>query len=278
LGGPLREALEAIRRERVRGASWALREALRGALLEAEERGGLPCGAAGEIEAAAPWAAPLRLLSLLVARLCSEPDALTAALRGLLGHVEEAEARIAAAARGLLEDSRVATLSFSGTVARALVEARPRLVAVLVSRPGGEGLELARLLGGAGLRVEVLGDAAAFTAARMSDVAVLGADAILDECIVNKVGSGGLAASAALQGKPVAVLADATKALPGETCHGYPLGAARLEDGSAWSPVFEAVPWRAVSTLVTEYGSLTPRPGVAASLRGMLLEELGAVR
>ena len=277
MAGRLGEALEAIRRERVRGASWALREALAAAILDLEEGRGVPCGAAGEIEAAAPWAAPLRLLSLLVARLCRDPGRLEEALRGLLGHVEEAGARIASAARGILEGARVATLSYSGTVARALVEARPRLVLVLESRPGGEGLELARLLARSGLRVEVLGDSAAFTAAERSDVVALGADALLSECFVNKAGSGGLAASARLLGRPVAVLADATKALPEAGCDSYPRGREPLP-GGGWSPVFEAVPWGAASLLVTEYGSLRPSRGLAESLRRMLLEELGAVR
>ncbi len=253
------------------------REILRAALLDLEEGWGVDCRAAGEIEAAAPWAAPLRLLSLLVSRLCGEPEALEDSLRSLLGHVEEAEARIASLARGLLEDSRVATLSYSGTTARALIEARPRLVVVLESRPGGEGLELAKLLARSGLRVEVLGDSAAFTAAERSDTVALGADAILDECFINKVGSGALAASARLLGKPVAVLADATKALPEAGCSSYPRGVERLERGG-WSPVFEAVPWKAASLLVTEYGSLRPGPGVARSLRDMLLGDVGAVR
>jgi translation initiation factor 2B subunit (eIF-2B alpha/beta/delta family) len=166
-----------------------------------------------------------------------------------------------------LPHGAVLTLSFSSTVRDALREAacaRAVHVFCLESRPLREGETLARELAEAGLSVTLAVDAAAESLLPACGAVLLGADSIGDLGVVNKIGSAGLARSAAHHGVPLLVAADASKRLP----PGFPqlLGEDRpASDVSTnigglrvWNRYFEAFPGDLVTTFLGEEGPLQP--------------------
>lgn len=81
----------------------------------------------------------------------------------------------------------VVTLSRSHTLEKGLLKASK--VIVLESSPRKEGIEMARYLKGRGVDVRIFPDCAVAYAVKCSDVAVVGADAIYRNGIINKVGT-----------------------------------------------------------------------------------------
>lgn len=112
------------------------------------------------------------------------------------GFARALEAQAAAAADAVRwivtkRGSVVLTHSASGSVVEALERVRARIALVLctVSLPGAEGRVLARRLERDGFEVEVIGDAAIAEGAARADVALVGADAVTGDEVVNKVGT-----------------------------------------------------------------------------------------
>lgn len=121
----------------------------------------------------------------------------------------------------------VYTLSRSGSVEQTLVSiareragADPLRVIVSESRPGGEGVALAKALGEAGARVTLAPDTACATLIDEAALVIVGADSVRgDGSVVNKVGTRTLAHVARAAGKPVYALAERWKITP----EAYPL-------------------------------------------------------
>ena len=194
----------------------------------------------------------------------------------LLTEASEADRGAAAVAAEHVAGRRVLTLSRSGTVQRALLDAKPPPLAVLVaeSRPGSEGVGVAEELAGGGVAVTLLPDAAlaAALASPAADVVLVGADTVLpDGSVVNKTGTRLVALAAREQGVPCYAAAATDKI--GDTAPGDEQG--RREDfytGAAnvgvWTPLFEVTPAGLFAGILTERGVLTPAlvAGVAAEL------------
>ncbi len=119
-------------------------------------------------------------------------------------------------AAGLIrEGSRVLTHSRSATVAEAFVEAWRNGVKFSViateSRPLFEGRALAQTLSGEGIPVTLIADAAASLAMERIDFALIGADRITPENLVNKIGTRMITLAARERGLPVYAVCDSTK-------------------------------------------------------------------
>ncbi|MFB6204985.1 MAG: NUDIX domain-containing protein [Haloglomus sp.] len=172
-----------------------------------------------------------------------------------------------------LRDGTVATLSRSGTIERLLTRCGPVAVVVAESRPGGEGLTVARDLAGAlDAPVTLCADAGVAHAldARDVDAVLVGADAVLaDGSVVNKVGTRTLASAAAAQDVPVHVAAHTDKvAPPGHDPDLEPrdpgelLGEREGDDGGSSAvldvenPTFDVTPPGRVDRYLTENGPL----------------------
>jgi len=182
-------------------------------------------------------------------------------------------------------ESWIATLSASGAVTQALLLAHqlgraPRAL-VSESRPLFEGRDLARTLGAAGLPAWLVVDAALpmlLSAARM---VWLGADAITDRGVINKVGSYALALSAREHSVPVYVLAARRKFLPSATAA---LQIAELDPGDVWrepppnvrprNVCFELVPFELVRGVVVEDAVLGGSEARTVALDRPLPDEL----
>jgi len=235
---------------------------------------------------------PYALSALAEAALAAQPA--MAPLLNLANHIQlaaEADGRALPRLRGAVADFRrqrreaapaiarqfarhvrrgaaVLTYSYSSTVLAALAAARTRLARVIVSegRPGCEGRVVAERLASLRIPVTLVIDAALPEQLKAADCVVVGADAVLANTYVNKIGTRLLQEQARARRKPFLVLADTSKFLPA------PLAAwQRLEDQPArelWreaparvqvlNPVFELIPLDPRVTLLTERGRWTP--------------------
>lgn len=203
--------------------------------------------------------------------------------------------RVAAqAVAEVLDDSTeptIVTWSYSASVAAALGEvarARPMTVICAEGRPRVEGRRLATQLADAGAQAVLTTDAGALAMLERAAAVVVGADALLSEQWVNKVGTRALAAVAAQLGQPVIVIAGRDKALapslqdrlsllPGEAADVWPDPPANIE---CVSPIFERIPADLATWVATDAGLLTPSDLPAFVRRyemeaGLLLSVLG---
>ena len=210
---------------------------------------------------------------------------LTAGLRAVLTQSCAAERRDLAAARDALarqavalvteRGSWIATLSASGAVREAILEAhrvgrQPRVL-VAESRPLYEGRALAEALGRAGVPVWLVVDAALPLLLSQARMVWLGADAVTDQGVLNKVGSFAAALAAREHSVPVYALAERRKFLPAGTAA---ITIVEQPPGEVWdaptagvSPrnvYFERVPLPLLRGVVVE--DLVLPPGEAAGL------------
>ncbi|MBI2560945.1 MAG: hypothetical protein HYW08_00735 [candidate division NC10 bacterium] len=116
--------------------------------------------------------------------------------------------------------SRSLVLTYSNSTAvrlalwRAMGAGRRFEVVCSESRPMREGVRLARRLAALGIPVHLVVDAALAEWMERADLVLLGADAILSDVAMNKVGTGPLLQAARRLGVPAFVLADRSKWLP----------------------------------------------------------------
>jgi translation initiation factor 2B subunit (eIF-2B alpha/beta/delta family) len=115
----------------------------------------------------------------------------------------------------------IATLSYSGTVRDALLVAQaagrePRAL-IAESRPLFEGRVLAETLGAAGIPVWLVVDAALPLLLSQARIVWLGADAVTDYGVLNKIGSFAATLAAREHSVPVYALAPRRKFLPAST-------------------------------------------------------------
>lgn len=209
------------------------------------------------------------------------PPAATA--RRLTRELRQAQKTAAMRAARLVADGvTVATYSASSTVLATLLGCRRagRRFRVLCSesRPRREGLQLAGRLAEAGVPVEMHTDAGLFSALADADLApdlvLVGCDAILPGCFVNKAGTGALLAAARRSRIPSYVVADSFKFLPKGLAPWFrirPQSPAEVWRVTRRAPqnaprknitvrnfYFEKIPLRACTAVVTESGLWTP--------------------
>ncbi len=166
---------------------------------------------------------------------------------------------------------RLLTYSNSSTVVRALVAAsrsRHRFeVLCAEGRPKFEGRRLAATLARHGIPVQVLTDAALLTQVPRADLVVVGADAIFQGYIANKVGTRALLLTAWTGGCKRLVLVDSSKFLAPPLAHFFRVRQEPADE--VWSrpaksvrvlnPYFELVELELAGNLVTEQGTFTPK-------------------
>jgi translation initiation factor 2B subunit (eIF-2B alpha/beta/delta family) len=178
-----------------------------------------------------------------------------------------AQAGVARQASQLLTErgAWIATLSSSGTVRDAVLaaqtEGRAPRVLVAESRPLCEGRALAAALGAAGIPVWLVVDAALPLLLSQARMVWLGADAVTDHGVLNKVGSFAAALAAREHSVPVYALASRRKFLPATTAA---LRIPEMPPAEVWDAAPAGVQPRNV------YFELTP----LTLLRGVVVEDL----
>lgn len=203
-------------------------------------------------------ASPAELRAHLAASCATERADLAAAV-----------AAIARQARGLCDqnDAWIVTLSSSRTVREALLEAhrtglRPRVL-VGEGRPLMEGRAFAATLAAAGLPVWLVVDAALPLLMSQAHMAWIGADAVTEQGVLNKVGSFAVALAAREQSVPIYALASRRKFLPAST---PALKIMEMAPAEVWDAppagvrprnvYFELVPMALLRGIVVEDGAL----------------------
>jgi hypothetical protein len=135
-------------------------------------------------------------------------------VRAVIRRADDERRRVARSAMRALRRRRVATISNSSLVARALVYASPIHVQVVVSGPDDEGHALVSDLRAAGLNAEPVA-----LAALEADIAVVGCDAVFDDgTFVNRRGTKSL-----VELLPTLVLVDRWKRIGGPTPQSWPM-------------------------------------------------------
>ncbi len=116
----------------------------------------------------------------------------------------------------LKDYKNIATTSYSKTVLETLKLTKPERVFVSVSHPAKEGEKLAQELLAEGIDVVLFEDTAYSVVMDEVEVVFIGADAVFDNCVVNKIGSFPLALLADYFKKDFFVLANKFKFLSGD--------------------------------------------------------------
>jgi len=158
---------------------------------------------------------------------------------------------------------RVLTLSRSGTVRRALLDAPgPERAFVAESRPAREGVDVAeRLAGECDVALHTDAAVAHVLATHEVDAVVVGADAVLaDGSVVNKAGTRAAALAAEREDVPLSVVCAADKVTPDEDPHLESGPREAVYGGGAdlevLNPTFDVTPPDLVSGVRTERGVL----------------------
>jgi Initiation factor 2 subunit family len=195
--------IEAIASDRLHGAGYLARKAL----------GVLALVSAGRRPEVGRRLSELRPEMPAIAAAVAEATAV-GDVRAVIRRADAERRRVARSAMRALRRRRVATISNSSLVARALVYASPSHVQVVVSGPDDEGHALVRDLRAAGLSA----DPVAF-AALEADLAVVGCDAVFDDgSFVNRRGT-----KALVEQLPTLVLVDRWKRIGGPPPLSWPM-------------------------------------------------------
>ena len=180
--------------------------------------------------------------------------------------LEIATSSAAKFAAGLVtqKDAWIATLSASGVVARTIAELhargqRPRVL-IAESRPNLEGRAQAAALAALGIPVWIVADAALPMLLQQAAAVLIGADAITESGVINKIGSYIAALAAREHGVPVWALGVRKKLIPADT---QALGIQEMAPAELWGGAPEGVRPRNV------YFEIVP----ITLLRGVVVED-----
>lgn len=285
LPAELASALQRIKDDREHGASWLARAAAH-ALAEASQPDDvrdhavkinyLHAAASAFVAARPSMAAVANTAARVWAAATAQPvaapgarlHAAHAAAQALLRTWDDSSQAILSAARPLLTGI-ILTHSRSGTVEAVLREMAARgdadthEIFVTESRPGGEGIALARSLASSGWHVTLIADAACGHFMREVSAVVLGADSVRDDgSVVNKIGSYLVALAARDAQVPVYVLCETLKI----AALGFPLVYEEMDpdellpsEAAGITPrnvYFDRTPAELITHLITERGIL----------------------
>lgn len=177
----------------------------------------------------------------------------------------------------------ILTISMNQTVLKALlttVEADRVIIAE--SRPAFEGRQTAEQLAKAGVRVEIVSDAAAPGLVREAQVVLLGADSVLaDGSVVNKVGSFGISLAAQDAVVPLYAACETLKITPSQSTltelhPGQELWKNAPAGVKCRNPYFERIPAELLSGIITERGLLqTQEVSRMATVKKNVLKAIG---
>jgi translation initiation factor 2B subunit (eIF-2B alpha/beta/delta family) len=273
----LRQAIEAIARDRTHGASWLAREAA-----------GVMGRAAREIPAVTPeqMASSLREVARSLAagqpRMAAVGNAVGAVALAASASGGAAPGDVAAVRRAAVAETRrivagwernvrliarhaqtvvpkgpVLTHSHSATVLAVLERLAKRGAPVIVteSQPLGEGRTTARLLADRGFSVCLIADAQASAYVGQAAAVVVGADTVFaDGAIVNKVGTLALALLARQHRVPFFVASESLKLSPSRWRKAEETPPLAVSPDEPPAVYFDVTPPRLITALVTEEG------------------------
>ena len=198
-------------------------------------------------------------------------EAARAAAEGFVADLQKGAELIGEQAARLIEDgATIMTHSYSSMVLRGLLLAKARgksfEVICTESRPICEGEDLAARLGENDIKVKLVIDAAAFRFLPQAQMVMVGADSILTQGLVNKIGTYGLAIAARVHDVPFYALCGTEKFLPNSASHLFSIEtkdpgeilAEPTQNVEAINYYFDVTPLEHLTGVVTEKGILSP--------------------
>src|ERR1041384_3025528 len=218
------------------------------------------------------------IIKICVALVKSQPD--MSALLRLASQTIEAAADI------IREGSTVLTHSRSSTVLEALLEARRSgksfEVILTESRPMFEGRKLASELDQREIKVTIIADAAASLFLERADSVLVGADKILPDYLVNKIGTRMIALAAREGGTPMYSICDSSKFIEIDCVSDSELDQADPHELWLDAPngvtvvnrYFESTPLEYFTGIVTEHGLLSSTEASACAREASIDQEL----
>lgn len=248
--------MDSLRSERVKGASWYLKEALR-ILAESSD----PEAAAKELRSIRPGMAPLDLIALVVEEAAKRGAELRPVVERFLAYSERAQAGLRAtiSGLGLKCPADFITISFSRAVSDFIAMRRScvKRLYLLESRPGDEA---AAALDEYGKYVEVAPIPDSATGAVRFDYVVIGLDGLYaDGRAFNKVGTLPLLATARILGATSIAAFESYKTAPVASPEPYRVEAVVL-GRRAEVPLFDKFDSTLIDLAVTDIG-VFERPG-----------------
>lgn len=274
-------AIQAIRDDREHGASWLARAAARALQQAGRPRDDVSPAAwdamlktvAQRLVAARPSMAAVANVAAAIWNAGQQESLPSARQQTILAMAERLASQDETTRQALLAhaatliNGSVYTMSRSGTVEDILRELGQRhmieTVIAAESRPGGDGVALARALAQSGLSVTLIADTACGIFIHEALCIVLGADSLrADGSLVNKVGSYPLALMAHEAGKPVYVVCETLKIAAPD----FPLTLEEMDPAevlpepvagvTARNPYFDVTPAPLITAYITENGVL----------------------
>ncbi len=213
-------------------------------------------------------AAKRKLLSLrptepLLRKVLQLIDEMSA--KAILEHFEYVQEQINKHVASLLRNNAVVfTHCHSNTLVKALVHAKKHgkrfSVVNTETRPLYQGRKTAMELAKAGIHVEHYVDAGFALALEKASIVMLGADALLPDAVINKIGSGVVAELAYARGLPLYVVADSWKFTTATSIEERPsteVWKIHKRNIMVKNPAFEKIPVKYVKAVVSELGVLS---------------------
>jgi ribose 1,5-bisphosphate isomerase len=183
----------------------------------------------------------------------------------VLEHFSQAQDKINKEVFEVLKDGMIVyTHCHSTNVVKSLIYAKKKGKKFEVynteTRPLYQGRVTAKELSKAGIKVTTFVDSAIGEAVRMSDIVMLGADAILESGVINKIGSGLIAEFAFNHKKPVYIVADSWKFSPKnvkiEERDFHEVWTNAPEKIKIMNTAFEKIDKKYIKKIISEKGSL----------------------
>jgi translation initiation factor 2B subunit (eIF-2B alpha/beta/delta family) len=197
--------------------------------------------------------------------------------KAYLAELDKARERVVdAASKALMAQDIIVTNSYSSLVLKLLTANAGKSFSVIISegRPMNEGIKMAEALGLAGISTTLVVDAALPDAVSDADMVLVGADAITERGLVNKIGTRALALAAKADEVPFFVAAERNKFvlsaffIPEFQEHtSLEVTHQRFENVKVKNVYFDETPLRLVSGFLTEDGVRTVEE-VMGYLRG----------
>lgn len=186
-------------------------------------------------------------------------------LKDILSHFQKAQEKINLEVLKIIKTKKIIfTHCHSNTVVKSLINAKKKGMKFEVysteTRPLYQGRLTAKQLAKANISVTAYADSAVHEAVKKSSIVLLGADAILKNSVINKVGSAAVAEIAKTHKIPLYIISDSWKFYPQnikiEERDFHEVWSQAPRHVKVRNPAFESIPRQQITKIISEFGIL----------------------
>ncbi|NCN98852.1 hypothetical protein COU62_03770 [Candidatus Pacearchaeota archaeon CG10_big_fil_rev_8_21_14_0_10_35_219] len=185
--------------------------------------------------------------------------------KSILSHFDEAQDRINSLVYKVLKNKKIIyTHCHSTNVVKALIYSKKKgrkfSVSLTETRPLYQGRKTAMELANARIKATLYADSAMHDAIEKADLILLGADAILNSGVINKIGSEAISDIAKTHNIPLHIIADSWKFSPKnvkiEERDFHEVWRKAPKNIKIRNPAFEKIPKKNIKSIISELGNL----------------------